>query len=83
MVLFLKDVLYGDTNLPERVIPHLLNVEGNYRALLHIVLCKNCNVFPGMLPTWAPPNHKVGDVHKIPLVEGAVPIKKSIYMHSP
>ena len=30
-----------------------------------------------------PPNQKLGDIHEIPLVEGAEPVKKSIYRHSP
>ena len=42
-----------------------------------MILCKNCNVSLSMLPTWAPPNWKLGDIHEIPLVEGFEPVKKS------
>ena len=48
-----------------------------------MVLYKYCDVFPGTLPTRAPPNQKFGDVHEIPLVEGAVLIRKSMYRHNP
>ena len=48
-----------------------------------MVLCKYHDVFPGMLPTRAPPNQKLGDIHEIPLEEGAKPIWKSMYRHSP
>ena len=51
--------------------------------MLRMVLCKYRNVFPGALPTQAPPNQKLGDVHEIPLVEGAEAIQKSMYQHSP
>ena len=41
------------------------------------VLYKYWDVFPGMLPTCAPPNQKLGNIHEIPLVEGAELVKKS------
>ena len=50
-VLILLDILYGDTNLPECAIQHLLNLDEKYRTLLCTVLCKYCDVFPGTLPT--------------------------------
>ena len=62
---------------------HLLNIDEQYRTTLHTVLCKYCDVFPGALHTQAPPNWKLGDMHKIPLIEGAEPIQKSMYQHSP
>ena len=51
--------------------------------MLRTVLCKYCDIFPGALPTQAPPDRKLGDVHEIPLIEGAEPIWKSMYWHSP
>ena len=45
-ILFLQDILYGDKDLPEEAIPHLLNVDAKYRILLYTVLCKYRNVFP-------------------------------------
>ena len=65
------------------MIPHLLNVDENYRALLHMVLHKYRVVFPSTLPICAPPNRKLGDVHEILLVEDAKPVRKSMYRHSP
>ena len=82
-ILFLYDILCGDKDLPEGAIPHLLNVDEKYRTLLGMVLCQYCNIFPGILPTQALFNQKLGDVHKIPLEEGVEPIQKSIYRHSP
>ena len=73
----------GMEDLLEGAIPHLLNVDEKYRTLLCMVLCKYRDVFPGTLPTRAPPNQKLGDIHEIPLEEGAEPIWKSMYRHSP
>ena len=50
---------------------------------LHMVLYKYWVEFLGMLLIHTPPNQKLGDVHKIPLVEGAKQVRKSIYRHSP
>ena len=74
LILFLQDILYGDKDLPEGVIPHLLNVDEKYWTSLCMVLYKYHDIFPGTLPTQAPPNWKLGDVHKIPLEEGAEPV---------
>ena len=48
-----------------------------------MVLCKYWDAFPGILPMCALPNQKLGDLHKVPLVEGAKPVRKSMYRHSP
>ena len=48
-----------------------------------MVFFKYCDIFPGTLPTQAPPNQKLGDIHEIPLEEGAKPKQKSMYRHSP
>ena len=65
------------------MIPYLLNVEERYRAWICIVLGYYRDIFPGALPTLAPPNQKLGDIHKIPIVEGTKPKRKSMYRHSP
>ena len=65
------------------MIPHLLNVDEKYRALLHMVLCEYCDVFLVMFPTHGPPNWKLGDIYEIPLVQGAKLVRKSIYRHRP
>ena len=62
---------------------NLFNIDEKYRTLLPTVLYKYYDVFPGTLPTQAPPNWNLGDVYEIPLEEGAKPIQKSIYRHSP
>ena len=65
------------------MILHLLNVDEKSRASLCMVICKYCDVFLGILLTCEPPNWKLGDIHEILLVEGAKPVGKSIYRHSP
>ena len=79
----MQDILYCDKDLPEGVILHLLNVAEKNRALLCTVLCKYQDVLPGKLSTCALPSWKLGDVHKTPLVEGAKPVRKSMYRCSP
>ena len=78
-MLFLQDILYGEKDLPEGAILHLLNVDERNRASFHSTLCKYRDVFPGTLPTQAPPNQNLGDIYKISLIEGAEPIQKSMY----
>ena len=75
--------MYGDKDLPEGAILHLLNIDEKYRISLYILLCKYNDLFPGTLPIQAPANQKLGDIHEIPLEEGAKPIWKSMYRHSP
>ena len=82
-VLFLYNILYSNKEILEGMIPHLLNVDEMCRALLGMVLCKYQDVFPGMLPTHALSNWKLGDLHEIPLMEGAKLVRKSMYRHSP
>ena len=48
------------------------------RELLHMVLCKYWDVFPGTMPTHELPNQKLGGIHDIPLVEGAESVWKSM-----
>ena len=54
-----------------------------YRASLHTALYKYYDVFLGTFPTRELPNQKLEEIDKIPLLEGAVPIKKPMYRHSP
>ena len=82
-VVFLKDVLYGDKNSLKGKILHLLNADKKYRALLCTILYKYHDVLLGLFPTQAPINRKLRDIHEILLVEGAMPIGKSMYRHSP
>ena len=81
--MFLQDILYSNKDLPEGVIPHLLNVDKKNRVSLCMVLYKYWDVLPGTLPTRALPNWKLGDVCKIPIKQGAEPVRKSMYTHSP
>ena len=71
--------MQGDKDLPEGAIPHLPNVDEKNRALLCTILSKYRDVFPGTLPTQAPPNQNPVDIHKIPLEEGIELVQKSMY----
>ena len=71
--------MYGNKDLSEGAIPNSLNVDEKNRASLCMVLDKYQDVFTSMLPICAPPNQKLGDVQEIPLIEGAKPVRKSMY----
>ena len=58
-------------------------MDEKHRVLLNMVLCKYQDVFASTLPTHALPNWKLGDTNKIPLVEDAKLVKKSMYSHIP
>ena len=58
-------------------------IRKNRRVLLDTVLYYYHDIILGTLPIQAQPNWKLGDIHEIPLMEGAEPVKKSIYSHSP
>ena len=46
-VLFLKDILYREKNLPEGAVNYLLGVTQEHCGPLHDLLCKYHNVFLG------------------------------------
>ena len=47
LILFLQDVLYSKKDLLEGAVPHFLRVTQEYCGLLHDLLCKYRDVFPG------------------------------------
>ena len=52
-------------------------------ASFYTVLYKYRGIFPGLMPTRVPPSWELRDIHEIPLVEGAEPVRKSMYRQSP
>ena len=48
-VLFHQDVLYGEKDLLEGAVPHLLGVAKEHHGSLHDLLHKYCDVFPRQL----------------------------------
>ena len=49
LVLILQDILYGEKDLPEGAVPHLLGVTKEHRGPLCDLLHKYHAVFPGQL----------------------------------
>ena len=75
--------MFGDPNLPDGSVPHLLKAEPSERAVLRRVFQKFKDVFPASLPAQAPPDRGLGDAHVIPLIDNAKPAAKKMYRHSP
>ncbi len=80
---FLHDLLYHDDSLPDGAVPQLLAASDEHRAPLRQLLTEYRDVFPSELPKRYPPDRGLGDAHDIPLIEGAQPVKRAMYRHSP
>lgn len=63
----LQELLYGDSNLPEGAVPHLLSTSEDERPTMSHIFREFKDVFPSELPRNTPPDRKLGDVHDIPL----------------
>lgn len=74
-IAFLQDLLYAEPGMPEGSVAQLLRCKDEERAPLRALLHEYADVFPAALPKVVPPNRSLGDEHRIPLVEGAQPIK--------
>ena len=79
---YLQDCLHGDSSLPEGAVPHLLATPESCQPVLRKLFHKYKRLFPPTLSSSSPPNRGLGDVHSIPLVEGAKPVYKAMYKHS-
>lgn len=79
----LQELLYGDPDLPEGAVPHLLELPEEQRGDLHQLFKGFRDVFPAALPKQAPPHRGLGDVHEIPVKDGTEPIARKMYRHSP
>ena len=80
---YVQDLLYGDPSLPDGAVPHLLAAPELCKSLLRQLFKDYKALFPASLPTTTPPDRGLGDVHAIPLIEGAKPVHKTMYKHSP
>ena len=79
----LKELLYGDPDLPEGAVPHLLGMPEEQRGVLDHLLKEFKGLFPPDLPKTALPDRVLGDVHEIPVKLGTEPIARKMYRHSP
>ena len=75
----LKEWLAYDAKYPHGAMDHLEGASAEVRTVLQRLFADFKDIFPSELPTIAPPDRGVGDVHKIPLVEGSVPPVKKMY----
>ena len=80
---YVQDLLYSDPSLPDGAVPHLLATPDSCKAPMKKLFQDFKALFPAKLPTTAPPDRGLGDVHAIPLIEGAKPVHKAIYKRSP
>ena len=82
-VVALQELLYGNQDLPEGAVPHLLGLFKEQRGVMEHLLKEFKVVFPAELPKYAPLDRGLGDVHEIPIKPGTEPIARKMYCHSP
>ena len=82
-VVALQELLYGNPDLPDGVVPHLLGLPKEQRGVLDHLLKEFKGVFPAELPKYVPPDRGLGDVHEIPVNPGTEPIARKFYSYSP
>ena len=63
-VVALQELLYGDPELPDGAVPHLLVLLKEQRGVMEHLLKDFKGVFPAELPKYVPPDRGLGDVHK-------------------
>ena len=78
----LQELLYGNPNLLDGAVPHLLGLPEEQRGVLEHILKELKTVFPADLPKHVPPNRGPGDVHEIPSKPVIEPIARKIYCYS-
>ena len=79
----LQELLYGDPDLPDGAVPHLLGLPKKQRGVLDHLLKELKGVFAAELPKYVPPDRGLGDVHEIAVKPGTEPIARKMYRHSP
>ena len=79
----LQELLYGDPDLPDSAVPHLLGLPKEQRRVLDHLFKEFKDVFPAELPKYIPPDRGLGDVHEIPVKSGTEPIARKMYHHNP
>ena len=79
----LQELLYGDPDLPDGAVPHLLGLPKEQMGVLDHLLKEFKGVFPAELPKYVLLDRGLGDVHEIPVKPGTEPIARKMYCHSP
>ena len=79
----LQQLLYGNPDLPDGAVPHLLGFPEEQRGVLEHILKEFKSVFPAELPKHVPPDRGLGDMHEIHIKPGTEPIARKMYHHSP
>ena len=75
--------MYGDPDLPDGAVSHLLGLPKEQRGALDHLLKEFKGVFPAELPKYVPPDRGLGDVHEIPVKRVTEPIARKMDRHSP
>ena len=73
-VVALQELLYGDPDLPDGTVPHLLGLCEEQRGVLDHLLEEFIGLFPAELPSYIPPDRGLGDVHEIPVKRAQSPL---------
>ena len=55
--------MYGDTELPEGAVQHLLGAQKKVEPMLRKLFKKYKALFPAKLPSSVPPDRNLGDAH--------------------
>ena len=76
-------MLYGNPDLPDGAVPHLLGLPGEQRGVLKHILKEFKSVFPAELLKHVPPERGLWDVHEIPIYPVTEPIGRNMYRPSP
>ena len=79
----LKKLFYGNHDLPDGAVPHLLGLPEEQRVVLEHILKEFNSVFPAELPKHVPLDRGLGDVHEVPIKPGTEPIVWKMYHHNP
>ena len=74
--------MYGDPDLPDGTVPHLLGLPKDQRGAFNHLLKEFKTVFLAELPKYVPADKGLGDVHEIPVKPGTDPIARKMHCHS-
>ena len=78
----LQKLLYGNPDLPDGAVLHLLGISEEQRGVLKHILKEFKSVFPAELPKKVTPDRGLGDMHEIPVRPGTEPIARKLYRYS-
>ena len=79
----LQELLYGDLELPDGAVPHLLGLPKEQRGVIEHLLKEFKGAFPPDLSKHVTPDRGLGDVHESPIKSSTEPTARKIYRHSP